>query len=182
VRGPGRGGLGRVQVYCVLQPGSEGGDDLAGVMTGPVEPAIRHVPDPAAHRIGQGGGGQGGGSHRHRRFDGQRRGQQYQPGVHPRQQAGHDGIGQGPRDDPVDVAAAFEGAGVRAGMRLWRPARTGARSGDAHAPHGPEPAARRSAVVLSSRRGAAKPPAACRDGFASCDVGPLCPVMARLRG
>ena len=93
-----------IHVDRVLQSSGEGRNDLVGVVTGPVEPAIHHALDAAAQRIEQGGGGQGGGSHRHRRLEGQRlRGQQHQPGVHSHQQPGHDRVGQGPGDDPVDV-------------------------------------------------------------------------------
>jgi hypothetical protein len=69
VCGTEQSGADRVHVDRVLQPGGEGRDDLVGIVTGSIEPAIHHSLDTAAQRIEQGGGGQGGGSHGHRRLD-----------------------------------------------------------------------------------------------------------------
>src|SRR5262249_9908308 len=61
-------GVDGIQVQRVLQPGGEGRDDPVGVVPGPVEPAVHHPLHAPAQRVEQCGGGQGGGSHRHRVF------------------------------------------------------------------------------------------------------------------
>jgi hypothetical protein len=98
----------------------------------------------------------------------------------------------GPAVDDVEnhgAAAQRRGwPGARAGPGLGPARRTPGRCPhergikDAHAPRCPQPGGVAfPAVVLSGRHGAARLPAACRDGFAGCDIGPLSPIMAPAR-
>jgi hypothetical protein len=84
VHDAGQVGLHRGQVDGVLQPGGERFYGAVGVVAGPVEPPVDDALDPAADRVEQGGGGQGGGGHRDRGFDREHlSGQQDQTRVHP---------------------------------------------------------------------------------------------------